>query len=281
MKKIFKTLVLGMSFIFLAACSGDKKSTAAAGGEDNGKFRVGMECGYAPFNWFQSDDSHGSVKNTSNGYCGGYDVEIAKLVAKGLGKELEIVQTDWNGLLGPALQSGKVDAVIAGMSPTEERKESLNFTNSYYKSDLVIVVKKDGKYANAKTLNDFNGAKITGQLNTIHYTVIDQLKGAKKEVAMDNFPVMIVALNSGQIDGYVSERPGAQAAALANPKLTFISFEEGKGFVYATEEVDVAIGVNKGNTELVDKINKILDGITPEQRQKIMDDAVKNQPLEN
>mgnify|MGYP003611351527 FL=1 len=240
-----------------------------------------MECGYAPFNWFQSDDSNGAVKNSSNGYCGGYDVEIAKLVAKGLGKELVIIQTDWDGLLGPALQSGKIDAVIAGMSPTTERKESLDFTSPYYKSDLVVVVAKDGKYANAKTLEDFQGAKITGQLNTLHYTVIDQLTGANKQTAMENFPAMIVALNSGKIDGYVSERPGAMAAETANPNLKYITFEKGKGFEYSNEEVDVAVGLKKGNTDLKDQIDKILAGITEEERQKIMEDAIKNQPLEN
>ena len=128
MKKINLLSVL-LILLTLIGCSKTEK--------ESNQFKVGMECGYAPFNWFQSDESKGAVKNTSNGYCGGYDVEMAKLVAKGLGKELVIVQTDWDGLLGPALQSGKVDAVMAGMSPTNERKESLTFTNPYYKSDLL------------------------------------------------------------------------------------------------------------------------------------------------
>ena len=272
MKKINLLAVL-LILLTLIGCSKTEK--------ESNQFKVGMECGYAPFNWFQSDESKGAVKNTSNGYCGGYDVEMAKLVAKGLGKELVIVQTDWDGLLGPALQSGKVDAVMAGMSPTNERKESLTFTNPYYKSDLVVVVAKNGKFAGAKTLNDFNGAKITAQLNTLHYTVIDQLKGASKQTAMENFPAMIVALNSGKIDGYVSERPGAMAASMANSNLTFITFEKGNGFEYSNDEVDVAVGLKKGNAELEEKINKILAGISEEQRQKIMEEAIKNQPLGN
>ena len=273
MNKKFNLLLVLLVLLTLVGCSKTK--------EETNQFKVGMECGYAPFNWFQSDESKGAVKNTSNGYCGGYDVEMAKLVAKGLGKELVIVQTDWDGLLGPALQSGKVDAVMAGMSPTNERKESLTFTNPYYKSDLVVVVAKNGKFAGAKTLNDFNGAKITAQLNTLHYTVIDQLKGASKQTAMENFPAMIVALNSGKIDGYVSERPGAMAASMANSNLTFITFEKGNGFEYSNDEVDVAVGLKKGNTELEEKINKILAGISEEQRQKIMEEAIKNQPLGN
>src|SRR5690606_38806150 len=104
-----------------------------------------------------------------------------------------IVKTDWDGLL-PALVSGKIDAIIAGMSPTEERKESIDFSDNYYESDLVMVVKKGGAYENATKLSDFAGAKITAQLNTFHYTVIDQITGVNKQTAMDNFSAMRVAL---------------------------------------------------------------------------------------
>ena len=276
MKKLNLVLLALMAFVIFS-CGGKNVNGTK---KDSKVLKVGMECGYAPFNWFQGDNSKGAVKNATNGYCGGYDVEIAKLVAKGLGKDLQIVQTDWDGLLGPALGAGKVDIVIAGMSPTEERKTNLDFTDSYYKSDLVVVVAKDGKYANAKTLNDFKDAKITAQLNTLHYTVIDQLTGAKKVTAMENFPAMIVALSSKKIDGYISERPGAMAAELSNPNLKYIYFSEGQGFKYATNEVDVAIAVKKNSPELVSKINEILKGISPEQRKQIMEDAVKNQPLQ-
>ena len=276
MKKLNLVLLALMAFVIFS-CGGKNVNGTK---KDSKVLKVGMECGYAPFNWFQGDNSKGAVKNATNGYCGGYDVEIAKLVAKGLGKDLQIVQTDWDGLLGPALGAGKVDIVIAGMSPTEERKTNLDFTDSYYKSDLVVVVAKDGKYANAKTLNDFKDAKITAQLNTLHYTVIDKLIGAKKTTAMESFPAMIVALSSKKIDGYISERPGAMAAELSNPNLKYIYFSEGQGFKYATNEVDVAIAVKKNSPELVSKINEILKGISPEQRKQIMEDAVKNQPLQ-
>ncbi|RRD39537.1 ABC transporter permease subunit [Leptotrichia sp. OH3620_COT-345] len=243
----------------------------------NGELKVGMECGYAPFNWFQNTGKNDAVK-IEGGYCGGYDVEIAKLIAEGLGKKLVIVKSEWDALLGPALTSGKVDIVIAGMSPTIERKESLSFTKPYYESDLVVVVAKDGKYTTAKSINDFQGARITGQLSTLHYNVINQMKGVSKQPAMENFPAMIVALSSGKIDGYVSEKPGAMAAQLSNPNLTFIEFDKENGFEYENSEVDVAIGIKKGNEELVQKINEILDEISSEKRKSIMETAIKNQP---
>ena len=247
------------------------------GNAANNELKVGMECGYAPFNWFQDNDKNGAVK-IDNGYCNGYDVEIAKLIAKGLNKKLVIVKSEWDALLGPALSAGKVDIVIAGMSPTPERKQSLSFTKPYYESDLVVVVRKNSKYANAKSINEFKGAKITGQQSTLHYNVINQMKGVAKQEAMKNFPSMVVALSSGKIDGYVSERPGAMAAVNSNPELEFISFEGENGFTYEKSELDIAIGVKKGDEELVGKIDKILEEINPEQRTEIMNSAIKNQP---
>lgn len=119
--------------------------------ETNGEFRVGMEAGYAPFNWSQKTDAHGAVPIQGNSsYAGGYDVQIAKKIADGLDKKLVIVQTKWDGL-APALQSGKIDAIIAGMSPTAERRKEIDFTDPYYESQLVVVVQKKGILQKLKT----------------------------------------------------------------------------------------------------------------------------------
>ncbi len=242
------------------------------------KFVVGLECNYAPFNWTQIDDSNDAVAiSGGGGYCGGYDVEIAKIIAEGLGRELEIVKTEWDGLI-PAVNSEKIDAVIAGMSPTEERKFSVDFSDVYYESDLVIVVRADGPYANARTIQDFSGAKITGQLNTFHYSVIDQIEGVKKQTAMDSFPTMMVALSSGKIDGYVSERPHALSVQESNPDLTFVAFEEGNGFEASPEDVAIAVAFKKGNPDL-EAVNEILATISKEDRLAIMDAAIATQPL--
>jgi len=242
------------------------------------QFRVGMECAYPSFNWTQLDDSNGAVQieNNKMGYAGGYDVEIAKKIADGLGQELVIVQIEWDGLI-PALNSEQIDAVIAGMSPTAERKVTVDFTDAYYNSDLVIIVRKDSAYADATQLSDFAGAKITGQLNTFHYTVIDQIEGVNKLPAMETFPAMTVALNSGAIDGYISERPVAVATCMSNEDLTFVSFEQ--GFQASEEDTSVAIALKQGQPELVEQINGILAEISAEERTALMDTASENQPM--
>ncbi|UPO87618.1 transporter substrate-binding domain-containing protein [Niallia sp. Man26] len=271
-KAPFLFLLLLSAIILLAGCG---TSNGSGSGDDADTFKVGLEAGYAPFNWTQNDDSNGAVKiDGTSEYAGGYDVEVAKKIADGLGKKLVIVKTEWDGLV-PALTSGKIDAIIAGMSPTEERKQTIDFTDNYYKSNLVMVVKKGGKYDGATSIQDFKGAKVTAQLNTFHYSVIDQIKGVSKQTAMDNFPSMRVALESGVIDGYVSERPEAVSASNANDNFAMVEFKDG----FETSEDDTAIAVGlKKDSGLKDKINEILKGISEEDRTKIMDDAIVNQP---
>lgn len=275
-KKLLLFMAAMMTALVLAACGSDDEGTASEDGEnESGVLKVGMEAGYPPFNWTQNDDSNGAVKiEGSKEYAGGYDVEIAKKIAEGLGKELVIVKTEWDGLV-PSLQSGAVDAIIAGMSPTEDRKAAIDFTENYYTSDFVVVVKKGGAYEKAAKLADFEGAKITAQLNTTNYKVIDQIPGVNQQVAMDNFPAMRVALQSGAIDGYVAERPEAISAAAAIDGFTYNELEDG----FKTEPADtaVAIGIRKGEKN-IDKMNEVLSNISEDERQKLMENAISNQP---
>ena len=272
MKKVIATALVGfMAMGLLAGCGGGKDKQ-----EENNTLRIGMECGYAPFNWTQQDDSNNAVAIEGGGYANGYDVQIAKKVADGLGKELVIVKTEWDGLV-PAVQSGVIDGIIAGMSPTAERKEVIDFTDNYYVSDLVIVVKADGPYANATSIKDFAGAALTAQLNTFHDTVIDQIEGVNHVTAMTDFPSMRVALESGIIDGYVSERPEGISAAAANSAFAYVGFAVEDGFQYEINDAAIAMGIKKGSA-LTAEVNKVLAGISQEERDSLMADAIAQQP---
>lgn len=278
--------ILALGLIVGAAGCGSKTETkdkAQSGQEtkDTAKkveFKVGLECAYAPFNWTQKDDSKGAVPiSGSKEFAGGYDVEIAKKIADGLGRELVIVKTSWAGLT-PAVQSGTIDAIIAGMSPTAERKKTIDFSDNYYKSELVMVVQKGSPYAKATSIQDFSGAKVTAQLDTFHYSVIEQIKGVKQQAAMDDFAAMRVALQSGIIDGYVSERPEGVSASTANKDFAMVEFAPGKGFKASDDDVAVAVGLKKGNPDQA-KINEILAKISDSDRKALMDQAIKNQPV--
>lgn len=268
-------VLLSALFVLLSILSISAQPVLARDGEtDKETFVVGMEVNYAPFNWSQTSAADGAVpvENSPGEYANGYDVWMARQLAEKLGRRLVIKKMEWDGL-PPALTSGKIDAIIAGMSPTPERKEILDFTEAYYASDLVIVVQKDGKYVGAKSLEDFRGAKITGQLNTFHYKMVDQIPDVQKQAPLDNFSTMITALNAGSIDGYVSERPGAMAAMLSNPNLTMVQLDKGKGFQADPENTTVAVGVRKGDA-LKAQINKALANIPETDRQKAMDKMV-------
>ena len=112
----------------------------------NGVLRVGMECAYEPYNWTDMDGtSLGAVPISGEGkdglYANGYDVQIAQYVANKLGMKLEIYSIEWDSLI-PALESGAIDAIAAGMSPTAERTQQIDFTDTYYESNLVVIIRK-------------------------------------------------------------------------------------------------------------------------------------------
>lgn len=241
---------------------------------------VGLECNYAPFNWTQVNKSETTVAiQGGGGYCDGYDIMIASRIADELGKTLVVKKTGWAALeSGIALNSGDIDMVVAGMTDTANRRQSIDFTEFYYSSDLVLIVRKDSKYSTATSLADFEGAKVVAQKGTMHDDVVEQIPNVVHETPLENFPVLYEAVKSKISDAAVSERPVALAAIEANPDLMIVSLAEGKGFQVEAEDVTVSIAVKKGNSELVKEINAVLAKITKEEREQIMMDAIVRQP---
>lgn len=268
MKKLRSILLLAVLAIVLFL----NDSYAAENQRD--VLRIGMEVNYAPFNFSETDDKNGgvAVKNSPGEFANGYDIAMAKKIAEGLNMDLEVYKIEWDGLI-PALTSGKIDAIVAGMSPTDERLKQIDFTDPYYVSKVGVVVKNDSKFANAKSIHDFKDAKITGQLGTFHYDIIDQMDGVKKQQALDSFPTMITATKAGTIDGYISEEAGAKSAINANPELKFLSFEPENSFEVDPSFTNVAVGLKKGS-ELKDQINQVLSGISEEDEDQIMNQMV-------
>ncbi len=264
-----------------AADSGNAGASADANSVLNTKvLRVGMECGYAPYNWTQNDDSNGAIPiaDTSD-YAYGYDVMMAKLIGEKLGYEVQINRIDWDSL-PVALQSGKIDCVIAGQSITSERLQSVDFTEPYYYASVVGLAKKGSDAAAATSLADLDGVTCTSQINTIWYTVLDQIPNVNKLPAQETVPNMLLSLESGKVDFICTDMPTAMAACVAYPDLQIV-FDDGQAFEVSDEEVNIGISVKKGNTELVDQINSVLATLTTDDFDKMMNDAIAVQPLSN
>lgn len=264
-----------------AADSGNAGASADANSVLNTKvLRVGMECGYAPYNWTQNDDSNGAIPiaDTSD-YAYGYDVMMAKLIGEKLGYEVQINRIDWDSL-PVALQSGKIDCVIAGQSITSERLQTVDFTEPYYYASVVGLAKKGSDAAAATSLADLDGVTCTSQINTIWYTVLDQIPNVNKLPAQETVPNMLLSLESGKVDFICTDMPTAMAACVAYPDLQIV-FDDGQAFEVSDEEVNIGISVKKGNTELVDQINSVLATLTTDDFDKMMNDAIAVQPLSN
>lgn len=239
--------------------------------------RVGMEAAYAPFNWTQEDDSNGAVPiEGTNQFANGYDVQVAKKIAESMNKELLVVKTKWEGLV-PALTSGKIDMIIAGMSPTEERKKEIAFSDSYYTSIPTLVVRSDSQYADATSLLDFAGAKITAQQGVYLYDLIDQIEGADKQTAMGDFSQIRQALEAGVIDAYVSERPEGRTAEAANKAFKMVELTD--GFETNAEDVTIAVGMRKDDTRIT-QVNEVLAAFSESDQIALMDNMIENQPVE-
>lgn len=270
MKRIL-IMMLIMAMI-LAGCG------AAAGGDSPApaaeKLVVGMECNYAPFNWTQVEDSDTAVSLGGAGYADGYDVVMASYLAEKLGMELEIKKIEWTGL-EPAVSSGEIDAIIAGMTATDERKENADFTSPYYESEMVCIVRADDALAAATTLSEFAGKRVLGQLNTLYDEIIDQIDQVDHATPMQSYPLMVVALQNKEVDALTAELPVANGVVASNPDLAIVRFAQGQGF---EADTTVSIAVKKGNTDLLNKLEEALASVTEEQRVEWMEAAVERQP---
>ncbi len=273
---LFITMFLLASLITLTGCQNNNSN------EGKKVLRVGMECAYAPYNWAQSDNSNGAVPiSGSSDYAYGYDVMMAKYLADKLGYELEIYKIDWDSL-PVALQSNKIDCVIAGQSITAERLQTVDFTTPYYYASIVALTKNDIKYASATGVSDLEGATCTSQINTVWYdTCLPQIKNANILPAMESAPTMLVALDSGKADLVVTDMPTAMAATKVYPDMKLLDFtnSQDNNFKVSDEEINIGISVKKGNSTLLEKLNNALSELKTADFENMMNEAISVQPL--
>ena len=273
--------------VLLASLSILGVASLASCGQENqgltteGVLVVGMECAYAPFNWTETSqtESNVAISNLSGAYAEGYDVQVAKILAEELGLQLQIKALEWGALINN-LNTGGIDAIIAGMSPTAERLEAIDFTSAYYESTHVLLVQKSSSYASATTLDGFAGATVIGQIGTIYADLVPQTveHGAIAGNDLSTVPLILQAILNGTADATILEEPVAMGICSQYDNLTYVKLTD--GFEVAEEDKIVSIGVRKG-FDLLDEMNSVLESkVTKTVRDELMTAAIANAPSE-
>ena len=209
---------------------------------------------------------------------------IAKRICEAYGWELEIVSSEWDGLV-TGIQSGVMDANIAGQSMTADRMTQVDMAGPYLYATIVCVTTKDSEFADAKSISDLSGGSCTAQTGTIWYdSCLPQIPNAEILPPAETAPAMIMQLQTGTVDFICTDMPTAMGAVAKDDNLVILNFSGTDGdFQFAdeaerAENVNIGISVEKGNTALVDAINKVLSQLNEEQFNALMDQAIAIQP---
>ena len=226
------------------------------------------------------DDSNGAVPiaNNPGSYANGYDVMIAKRICEANGWDLEVMAIGWDGLV-PALNAGQLDAVIAGQSMTEERMAEVDMAGPYFYASIVCVTQADNELASATGISQLSGA-CTAQTGTIWYdSCLPQIEGADLMPASETAPAMIMAVTSGTVDYICTDMPTAMGACHTYDNLVILDFSGSEdNFEVDQGEINIGISVVKGNTVLLDAMNKVLGEMNVDDFNSIMDSAIAVQP---
>ena len=252
------------------------QARATEGGSGAQTLRVGMEAAYAPYNWQVTEESDTTIpiENVPGAYADGYDVQVAKHVAAALDREPVAVKLSFDGLID-ALTSGQIDVIIAGMAPTEERRQSIDFSDPYFEGTYGLFVREGPPYEDARTLADLSGASVVGQKGTKLDDIIDEIPGVVHMTPLPSVPNVLAALQQGAADAATYNMENEAAYLRSNPGIVAVRFDEGDGF---PDVVTTGVGVAKGNDDMLAAINGALADLSDAERQELWDGAVERQP---
>ena len=267
--------LLGVASINLVACQNAAPSNALV---------IGMECAYQPFNWTQnySNEFTLPIDGTSE-FADGYDIAVAKYLSNDLNRPVVIKRTDWKDLI-PSLQSGSINMILAGMSSTAERRETIDFTDPYLESDLAFLIRTENLPAgNSKEnpasyqdlLNLFNGQSLICQSGVVGEDIIDAYFASAEGVtirhseALPTYPLAALDVQRGLAFAMPAELPVIEAMAnldgLSVLYCDYSFLEPGD-----LEGLKVNIGIKKGNDELRNDLNASLARLSQAQRSQMM-----------
>ncbi len=213
--------------------------TAEPDANDGGKLIMGTNAAFPPYEFIGEGDK-----------IVGIDAEIAQAVAEKLGLELEIKDMEFDSLI-PAVQGGSIDIALAGMTVTEKRLESVNFSDTYATGVQVIIVKEDSEIAKVE---DLDGKKIGVQSGTTGDIYATDDYGQENVSQFNNGSLAVQALINGQVDCVIIDNEPAKNFVAQNEGLKILDTE------YTVENYAAAIA--KENTELLESFNKALGELT-------------------
>lgn len=243
--KLTKLTGLSVAMVLLVACSNSNNASTPAtqNNADTAVLKIATEGAYAPFNYTNAD-----------GTLGGFDVDIANALCDKMQVKCQITAQDWDGII-PALKTGKFDAIVAAMSATPERREQLDFSEPYFVNSLVFLAKNDASFDPAKQA-DIDNTTIAAQRSTISSQWLEKTHPNAKINLYDTLDNAFADLAVGRSGAMIADKV---------PALTWLGSKDGQNFTIKGQEIDIddhiAVAVDKGNSELLTKINQALSAI--------------------
>ncbi|WP_058270887.1 transporter substrate-binding domain-containing protein [Olsenella massiliensis] len=259
------------------ANTGSSSPSAASGFGDNGTMRVGMEVAYPPYNWQTSESTDDTipVQGQDGAYADGYDIVFAKKIGTALGLEPVAVKMEFSGLV-EGLTNGVIDVICGGMTATDERRQSIDFSDPYWVGHYGLLVKKGSSYEGATSLSVFSGAAVLGQRDTLLDTVIDEIDGVNHMTPVDSVPAQLSALNQGTCDAITFDVENEKGLLAANPDLVAVQIDGSK--ILFQEDVPINVGIAKGHDDVLAKINDAIKSVSQDERQAAWDAVQERLP---
>lgn len=209
----------------------------------SGTLVVGTSADYPPYEFHLLSDEEGELV--------GIDIDIAKVIARELGVQLEIKDLIFSRIF-KSLESGQIDLAIAGLSPTEERQKVASFSDVYYQAIQCVIIRKENS-ERIKTIEDLRGKKVGVQKDSLQEDMAKgQIHGAEFDVR-ETIEELIIILDKGLVEGVILEKPVGDSYVRRNKNFASLKCEEKLSHVLGS-----AIAVKKGDNDLLKEINRIL-----------------------
>ncbi|WP_286315902.1 transporter substrate-binding domain-containing protein [Romboutsia ilealis] len=253
LKKSVLLMIVGALTLGVVGCSSSEEDkTQLEVIKEKGVLTMATSADYPPYEFHKEINGKDTIV--------GFDVMIAEEVAKNLGVELEIKDMKFDGLLG-ALKSGNVDIILAGMTPTEERKQAVNFTNIYHNGEHTILVKKENK-EKYKSIEDLSKASIAVQKSSLQENIAKDVIKSNNIKSLGKISDVVLELQNENVDAVVVSKEAITGYLKQYPDILEVNIDLGND-----QSEGSAIAINKtDDISLVDAINEVLSKLENENK---------------